>query len=284
MRAAVAAAVLVTTVAAQPAATPIPAGAERAYLELKGRVDGGAAMDIVRFMDQYWRISGQSRIQRVGGSDSRRLAIGRPGAARRRVQRHAVADGTTAVGTVSFADTEEVLLSRERDRVSLCINSFSTPAGGIDAPIVDVGAGTSGRLRRKERQGSRRARRPRRSRSCGSRRVKARGAAGVISTSIAPYIRPEDPAQFAFPDQWDVFQWGSVPYDAEVKALRLQGEPARRGKNPRAAEGGTRAREGGRPVLVLRRPEPDGRRRDSGDGRAERADRHGRAHPGAGRE
>jgi hypothetical protein len=27
---------------------------------------------------------------------------------------------------VSFADSGEVLLSREKDRVSLCINSFST--------------------------------------------------------------------------------------------------------------------------------------------------------------
>ena len=49
--------------------------------------------------------------------------------------------------------------------------------------------------------------------------VKARGAIGVISTSIAPYIRPDDPAQFAFPDQWDVFQWGSVPYDEAAKAF-----------------------------------------------------------------
>jgi Zn-dependent M28 family amino/carboxypeptidase len=49
--------------------------------------------------------------------------------------------------------------------------------------------------------------------------VKARGAAGVISTAIAAYIRPNDPAQFAFADQWDVFQWGSVPYDADAKAF-----------------------------------------------------------------
>jgi Zn-dependent M28 family amino/carboxypeptidase len=49
--------------------------------------------------------------------------------------------------------------------------------------------------------------------------VKARGAAGVISTSIAPYIRPDDPAKFISPDQHDVFQWGSVPYDQEAKAF-----------------------------------------------------------------
>ena len=36
----------------------LPAGAERAYEAVKDRVDGNAAMDVVRFMDQYWRISG----------------------------------------------------------------------------------------------------------------------------------------------------------------------------------------------------------------------------------
>jgi aminopeptidase YwaD len=48
-----------TIIAAQaqgPAA--MPAGAERAYQAVKGRVNGDAAMDIVRFMDQYWRIAG----------------------------------------------------------------------------------------------------------------------------------------------------------------------------------------------------------------------------------
>src|SRR4029079_10207701 len=49
--------------------------------------------------------------------------------------------------------------------------------------------------------------------------VEERGAVGVISTSIAPYIRPEDPAQFTFSDQQDVFQWGGVPYDETAKAF-----------------------------------------------------------------
>jgi aminopeptidase YwaD len=122
------------------------------------------------------------------------------------------------VGTVAFADTGEVLLSRERDRVSLCINSFSTPAGGVEAAIVEVGAGTPADFQGKDVKGAI---------VLGSgpvqqlwqQGVKARGALGVISTAIAPYIRPGDPAQFTFPDQWDVFQWGSVPYDADARAF-----------------------------------------------------------------
>ena len=35
------------------------------------------------------------------------------------------------IGTLEFDDGSEPLLSRDRDRVSLAINSFSTPAGGL---------------------------------------------------------------------------------------------------------------------------------------------------------
>ena len=58
--------------------------------------------------------------------------------------------------------------------------------------------------------------------------VKARGAVGVISTRVAPYIRPNDPAQFTSPDQYDVFQWGSVPYDERRRASASRRACARR--------------------------------------------------------
>jgi aminopeptidase YwaD len=208
---------LVGAIAAQPAALPIPPGAERAYNELKTRVDGSAAMDLVRFMDQYWRISGNPGFN--ASVDRIRDTLKRGGLDPRVDEFNARGRGWDyQVGTVRLADTGEVLLSRERDRVSLCINSFSTPAGGIEAPIVDVGAATPADFQGKDVKGAI---------VLGSapvqqlwqQGVKARGALGVISTAIAPYIRPGDPAQFAFPDQWDVFQWGSVPYDADAKAF-----------------------------------------------------------------
>jgi aminopeptidase YwaD len=208
----------------QPPAPPIPEGAERAYTALKDRVDGAAAMEIVRFMDQFWRISGNPGFN--ASVDRIRDGLQAAGV-RHRVEEFTPRQGSGQAprgrgwdyqaGTVSFADTGEVLLSRERDRVSLCINSFSTP-GEIDAPLVDVGAGAAADYEGKNIKGAV---------VLGSaavgqlwqQAVKARGAVGVISTSIAPYIRPVDPAQFAFPDQWDVFQWGSVPYDEAVKAF-----------------------------------------------------------------
>ena len=203
--------------AAQSTPVAIPPGAERAYTEFKSRVDGNAAMDLVRFMDQYWRISGNPGFN--ASVDRIRDTLTRAGLAARIEEFNSRGRGWDyQVGTLAFADTGEVLLSRERDRVSLCINSFSTPDGGIDAPIVDVGAGTPADFAGKEVKGAV---------ILGSgpvqqlwqQGVRARGAAGVISTAIAPYIRPDNPAQFTFPDQWDVFQWGSVPYDADAKAF-----------------------------------------------------------------
>ncbi len=123
------------------------------------------------------------------------------------------------VGTVSFADTGEVLLSRERDRVSLCINSFSTPPGGVEGPLIDVGNGANAAdyegkvVKGAIVLGSADAGR------LWQQAVKARGAIGILSTSIAPYIRPSDPAAFTSPDQQDVLQWDGVPYDASAKAF-----------------------------------------------------------------
>jgi hypothetical protein len=178
-------------------------------------------MDIVRFMDQFWRISGNPGFN--GSIDRIRDGLQSAGVAHRVEEFASRGRGWDyQAGTLSFADTGEVLLSRERDRVSLCINSFST-AGVVEAPLVDVGAGAAADFEGKNVKGAVVLG----SAAAGQlwqQAVKARGAIGVISTSIAPYIRPADPAQFAFPDQWDVFQWGSVPYDEAVKAFGFKAD------------------------------------------------------------
>ena len=92
---------------------------------MKGRVDGNAAMDLVRFMDQFWRVSGNpgfnASVDRIR-DDLQAAGLDRAS----RSSRPRGRGWDYQVGTVAFADTGEVLLSRERDRVSLCINSFST--------------------------------------------------------------------------------------------------------------------------------------------------------------
>ena len=175
-------------------------------------------MEIVRFMDQYWRIAGNPGFD--ASIDRIRDTLVTAGLSSRIDEFPNGSRGWDhQTATVAFADSGEVVISRERDRIALCINSFSTPDGGLTARLVDVGSGAApadyanvdvkgavvlggadvGRL--------------------WQQAVKSRGAAGVISTSIAPYIRPDNPAQFTSPDQQDVFQWSSVPYDAAAKAF-----------------------------------------------------------------
>jgi hypothetical protein len=205
----------------EPPAWTLPDDAERVYRAVGPLVDGDAAMEIVRFMDRFWRIAGNP-----GFNASIDHILGRlqaAGLAPRVEEFKRTGRGWDyQVGTVSFADSGEVLLSRERDRVSLCINSFSTPPGGIEAPLVDVGDGSAaGDYAGKNVKGAVVLG------SAGVGRlwqqaVKQRGAAGVISTSIPPYIRPDDPGKFIAADQQDVFQWGGIPYDAGVKGFAFK--------------------------------------------------------------
>jgi aminopeptidase YwaD len=216
MRTLAAAVTVALTLGAQAPAPAIPAGAERAYQALKGRVDGAQAMDLVRFMDRYWRIAANPGFN--ASVDEIRDRLKRAGLDPRVEEFPARGKGWDyEKGTVSFADSGEVLLSKENDRVSLCINSFST-GGEIEAPLVDVGAGAPADYDGKSVKGAV---------VLGGaavgqlwqQAVKQRGAIGVISTSIASYIRPDDPSKFTFPDQQDIFQWGGVPYDEAAKAF-----------------------------------------------------------------
>ncbi len=196
----------------QPGPPPLPPSAERAYEAVTPLVNGQSAMEVVRFMDQYWRLAGNRGFN--ASLDHIRAGLDAAGLQTRVEEFPNRGKGWDyTVGTVAFADSGEVLLSRERDRVSLCINSFPTPAGGVEAPLVDVGSGaTEADYAGKDVKGAI---------VLGSANAGAlwraavvgRGALGIISTSVAPYIRPENPAQFTADDQRDVFQWGSIPYD-----------------------------------------------------------------------
>ena len=42
----------------QPPVVALPPTAERIYRTMSTRVNGLAAMDVVRYMDQYWRVAG----------------------------------------------------------------------------------------------------------------------------------------------------------------------------------------------------------------------------------
>lgn len=215
-------------VEAQPA--PLPPSAQRAYDALSSRFDAAAAMDVVAFMSTSWRLAGnpgfnasidhiRDHLIKAGYS------VDGSGAGRVRVDEYPTRNPgwDYSVGTVTIVGSgssrsPEVVVSRERDRVSLCINSFSTPDGGITAQLVDVGAARDADFAGKELRGAVVIGEAPVGR-LWQQAVKARGAIGVISTTIAPYIRPADSTAFTREEQKDVLQWDSIPYDANLKAF-----------------------------------------------------------------
>ena len=132
------------------------------------------------------------------------------------------------VGTLALEHvgaSEEILLSRDLTNLAVCINSFSTTPGGVVAPLVDVGAGN-------------------RDENYADKAVKdavvigdadpaqlwrfamAHGAKGVISTSLGRYVSPDRPgAAVTSRDQWNILQWGSVPYDEAKKGFAFKATP-----------------------------------------------------------
>ncbi|HEY0875321.1 MAG TPA: M28 family peptidase [Vicinamibacterales bacterium] len=199
------------------AAATIPPTAERAYQAMLDRFDGTAAMDIVEFMQQYWRIAANPGFN--ASIDHIRDRLTRAKLPVVRVEEFAGGGRgwDYTVGSLWIAGDENPVLSKERDRVSLAINSFSTPREGLAARLVDAGAGRPADFENKAVKesvvlgdGSLGA--------LWREAVRNRGAAGVISTQIASYIRPSDPAKMDEAHK-DVFQWGSVPYDEERNAF-----------------------------------------------------------------
>ncbi|MEP6916930.1 MAG: M28 family peptidase, partial [Acidobacteriota bacterium] len=213
--------------AATPAPpTALPATAERAYRAVAGRFKREDALEIVAFMDRYWRLAGNPGFNAsIDHIRDRLIAAGfetSPSNTAATVRVDEFPNGSRGwdyrTGTLAFdGSSEPPLLSRPQDRVSLAINSFPTPADGLRAPLVDVGRGTDADYAGKDIKGAV---------VIGdaplgrlwSDAVKKRGAAGVVSTEIAPYIRAADPGAMS-PAQRDVLQWGSVPYDAAARAF-----------------------------------------------------------------
>ena len=190
----------------------LPARAEAIYRQLAQRVDAQAAMEVTRFMAPMWRLAGNPAFEQ-----SQQLIFDRLATAGFEPKYEEFPNGGQGWehvrGTLRLGGpTGEILLSRDRHRVALAINSFSTPAGGVTLRVVDVGQGTTdGTYEGKDVKGALVLA----SGSLGQAwnlAARARGAAGVISTAIAPYTRPTETP--------DVLQWDSIPY---LEALRSFG-------------------------------------------------------------
>jgi hypothetical protein len=195
----------------------LPPRAEAIYSALSPRIDVAGPMDLVRLMAPLWRVAGNPQFDRSLEWIAARLA-----AAGIRFRYDTIASNSQGwdmrEAIVRFDGPEgEVVLSREQDRVPLAINSFSTPDGGVLLPLVDAGRG----LESADYEGRRvegavvLADGP--IGAVWSQAVKSRGAAGVISTQIASYARPETTP--------GVLQWGAIPYAAERPSFGFKATP-----------------------------------------------------------
>src|SRR4051794_4335513 len=93
-----------------PTPSTLPPGIERAYGAVSQRVDGEAAMDVVRYLDRYWRLAGNPGFN--ASIDYLRDHLSAAGLAPRVEEFANAGKGWDyTVGTVAFTDNGEVVLS-----------------------------------------------------------------------------------------------------------------------------------------------------------------------------
>lgn len=200
----------------QPGAA-LPPRAEAAYEAVSTRFDRAAAFEVVELMQRYWRIAGNPGFN--ASIDHLRDRLERARLPVIRVEGYAGGSPgwDYTVGSLWIAGQETPVLSKDADRVSLAINSFSTPAAGLTARLVDVGPGSATDFADRDVRGAVVLG----DASLGAlwrEAVRNRGAAGVVSTQVSSYIRPDDPQRMDEAHK-DVLQWGSVPYDEKLRAF-----------------------------------------------------------------
>ncbi|MGE5834404.1 MAG: peptidylprolyl isomerase [Acidobacteriota bacterium] len=208
--------------------------------------DTGEAQRHVEFISQYWRLPGnagydasldriQARLSSAGFSALKGAPqAGASGAAARlffdQYPNTESGGWDHTRGTLAIAGSDaagdEVVLSRDKDRLALCINSFSTPPEGVVAPLYDVGRGDSDEdyagktLKGAVVLGDADAG------QLWRRAVVNAGAIGVVSTALPRYLSPDPPGAPPTPrDQWDILQWSSIPYDAARKGFGFKATP-----------------------------------------------------------
>ena len=212
-----------------PVTDRIPARAERAIDVVLDGFDRDAAMGHVQFMSQYWRLAGNDGFDRsIDRIHQRLIDAGFAADARIHSYPNQGQGWDHSAGTLALVNadgTETPVLSKERERLALAINSFSTPAGGTVFTVVDTGRGdraadyagkdVKGALVLGDADAGRLW-----------REATSRGAAGVVSTALPSYIRPAPPGVPEPPrDEWDILQWSSIPYDKAKQSFGFKASP-----------------------------------------------------------
>ena len=261
--------------------------------------DERAALDHVRFISQYWRLPGNTgynasldrirdRLVSAGFAANASATAPRVVVEEYANSGHAWEYTTGTVAIVRPGAQDEIALSRDKDRLALCINSFSTAPEGVVARLVDVGAGRDADYLGKDLKGAV-ALGDAETAALWRKAVVEGGAIGVISTALPSYLDADPPgATVRTPrDRVGHPAVEQHPVRREQKGLRLQGHAAR-GRAAPARVDVQRRRRGTvgprhRCEHFLHRARTLADRGDSRADRARRADRDRCARAGAGR-
>jgi hypothetical protein len=195
----------------------LPARVEAIYQTVSPRVDTGAAMEAVRFIGPQWRLAGNPAFEQ-----SQQYVFDRLKAGGLSPRFESFIDGGLGWeqrrGTLRLDDARgEVLLSMETHRVALAINSHATAPGGAIYRLVDAGRGANGADYEVNDVRGAVVLADAPIGTMWNHAVKARGAAGVISTAVAAYTRPAETP--------DVLQWGSIPYSGAPASFGFKATP-----------------------------------------------------------
>ena len=195
----------------------LPRRGEAIYKAIAPRVDHDVAMDLVTRMAPLWRLAGNQAFDQSLEWIQARLTTA--GITTRTDTIASNSHGWDMRDAVLRLDGPEgeIVLSRAQDRVPLAINSFPTPARGLQARLVDVGSGTDAASYEGKDVSGAVVLADGPIGPVWNQAVKARGAAGVISTQIAAYTKPDSTPE--------VLQWGSIPYAAETPSFGFKATP-----------------------------------------------------------
>lgn len=202
--------------------------------------DRRAAMDHVEFIGTKWRLPGNPSYNlSIDRIHDRLTEAGLKPTIEEYPGSGPAWDHT--VGTLALVNEHNQDDPVITDLIALCINSFPTPPEGVVARLVDVGRGTDQDYAGKEIKGAV-VLADQAPNQLWTRAVVNGGAIGIVSvTPPARYLNPDAPGAAPTPaDQWNIFQWTSVPYDAAHKAFGFKGTPKTAGmlRKRLAAAGG----------------------------------------------
>jgi aminopeptidase YwaD len=186
---------------AQEDPRPVPQELRRVATAVRAQFSGDRALELVTFVERFWRVPGNTgynaSITQVAGILERAGYVLEARAQPQdrlvyRIERRPMDRPTWEPldASLTIVGQPAPLLRFSSNRNMMAMNSFSTPAGGVTAEVVNVGAGRPEDWQGKEVRGKivlgdlnigrlfREA-------------VVNRGAAGVLSYSLPPYVKPE---------------------------------------------------------------------------------------------